>query len=117
MRKISLNTAKQMDVPRSIKKKEYQRKKLLKQRRINQTDELRTRIKSLNPPKDRKERAMREGERGESTKGKGGLYNMPQYSTLPQKCPRSGVTFHLQFILNAPIIMLSKCKGTKPLIE
>ena len=37
-----------MDVPRSIKKKEYQRKKLLKQRRINPTDELRTRIKSLN---------------------------------------------------------------------
>ena len=38
---------------------------------------------------------MREGERErESTKGKGGLYNMPQYSTHPQKCPRSGVTFH-----------------------
>ena len=51
--------------------------------------------------KDRKERAMREGERDrESTKGKGGLYNMPQYSTIPQKWPRSGVTFHYLLKIN-----------------
>ena len=50
----------------------------------------------INPPKDRRERAMREGEREteDSTKGKGGLYNMQQYPTLPPKWPRSGVTFH-----------------------
>ena len=48
----------------------------------------------INPPKERKERAMREGEREASTKGKGGLYNMPQNPTLPPKWPRSGVTFH-----------------------
>ena len=50
----------------------------------------------INPPKDRKERAMREGERENSTKGKGGLYNMPQNPSLPPKWPRSGVTFHYQ---------------------
>ena len=50
------------------------------------------------PPKDkRKERAMREKEREESTKGKGGLYEMPQIPTLPPKWPRSGVTFHYSF--------------------
>ena len=49
---------------------------------------------------DRKERAMREGgrERENSTKSQGGLYNMPQYSTIPQKWPRSGVTFHYLLI-------------------
>ena len=50
-----------------------------------------------NPPKDRKERPMREGERERERhtfKGKGELYNMPQYPTLPPKLPRSGVTFH-----------------------
>ena len=50
----------------------------------------------INPPKDRKERQMREGERERHTfKGKGELYNMPQFPTLPPKWPRSGVTFHL----------------------
>ena len=38
---------------------------------------------------------MREGERERQTfKGKGELYNMPQYPTIPPKSPRSGVTFH-----------------------
>ena len=37
---------------------------------------------------------MREKVREGSTKGKGGLYKMPQISTLPSKWPRSGVTFH-----------------------
>ena len=47
------------------------------------------------PPKGKiKERAMREKEREQSTKGKGGLYKMPQTPTLPPKWPRSGVTFH-----------------------
>ena len=47
------------------------------------------------PPKGKiKERAMREKEREGSTKGKGGLYKMPQIPTLPPKWPRSGVTFH-----------------------
>ena len=45
------------------------------------------------PPKDRKERAIREKEREGSTKGKGGLYKMPQNPTLTPKWPRSGVTF------------------------
>ena len=37
---------------------------------------------------------MREKVREGSTKGKGGLYKMPQIPTLPPKGPRSGVTFH-----------------------
>ena len=38
---------------------------------------------------------MREGERERHTfKGKGELYNMPQYPTIPPKLPRTGVTFH-----------------------
>ena len=37
---------------------------------------------------------MREKEREGSTKGKGGLYKMPQIPTLPPKWPRSGATFH-----------------------
>ena len=40
-------------------------------------------------------RESNEGEvREGSTIGKGGLYKMPQIPTLPQKWPRSGVTFH-----------------------
>ena len=38
--------------------------------------------------KPKEKRAMKEKER--STKGKGGLYKMPQIPTLPPKCPRSG---------------------------
>ena len=39
---------------------------------------------------------MREKEREGSTKGKGGLYKMPQIPTLPPKWPRSGATFHFE---------------------
>ena len=53
----------------------------------------------INPPKYRKERAMREGERENSTKGKGGLYNMPQNPTLPPKWPRSGITHSIKISL------------------
>ena len=50
---------------------------------------------ATHPPKGkRKERAMREKVREGSTKGKGGLYKMPQIPTLPPKWPRSGITFH-----------------------
>ena len=42
--------------------------------------------------KPKEKRAMKEKER--STKGKGGLYKMPQIPTLPPKWPRSGVTVH-----------------------
>ena len=51
----------------------------------------------IHPPKDRKERAMREGGRENSTKSKGGLYKMPQIRILPPKWPRSGVTFLKDF--------------------
>ena len=48
------------------------------------------------PPKGKK-RESNEGEGREgSTKGKGGLYKMPQIPALPPKCPRSGITFHFQ---------------------
>ena len=50
---------------------------------------------------DRKERHMREGERERKTfKGKGELYNMPQYPTFPPKWPRSGITFHFTMHVN-----------------
>ena len=40
---------------------------------------------------------MREKEREGGTKGKEGLYKMPQIPTLPSKWPRSGVTFHFDW--------------------
>ena len=42
----------------------------------------------------RKDRALREKERGGAPKAKEGLYKKLQIPTLPQKHPRSGVTFH-----------------------
>ena len=59
------------------------------------------------PHSSQKERQMREGERERQTfKGKGELYNMPQYHTLPPKCPRSGVTFH--YSCNFPLIFAQR---------
>ena len=39
---------------------------------------------------------MREKEREGGTKGKRGLYNLPQIPTLPPKWPRSGVTLQIR---------------------
>ena len=48
---------------------------------------------------------MREKVREGSTKGKGGLYKMPQIPTIPPKWPRSGVTFHFGKMTIGPLTL------------